>query len=68
VQPLARMGGLITGIDAVEKNLGVASLHAVFLSVSLSSPVLISNFLMWCALAVIGEVSVSSQQRIMYLW
>ncbi len=42
-QPLARMGGLITGIDAVEKNLGVASLHAVFLSVSLSSPVLISN-------------------------
>ncbi len=37
------MGGLITGIDAVEKNLGVASLHAVFLSVSLSSPVLISN-------------------------
>ncbi|CAM6033648.1 unnamed protein product [Sphagnum compactum] len=27
-EPLARMGGLITGIDAVEKNLGVASLHA----------------------------------------
>jgi hypothetical protein len=26
------MGGLITGIDAVENNLGVASLHAVFLS------------------------------------
>jgi hypothetical protein len=52
------MGGLITGVDAVEKNLGVASLHAVFLSVSLSSPVLISNFLMWCALAVIGEISV----------
>jgi len=67
VQPLARMGGLITGVDAVEKNLGVASLHAVFLSVSLSSPALISNFLMWCALAVIGEISVSSQQRIMIL-
>jgi hypothetical protein len=61
------MGGLITGIDAVEKNLGVASLHAVSLSVSLSSPVLISNLLMWCALSVIGEISVSGQQRIMIL-
>lgn len=29
MQPLARMGGQVTGIDAVEKNIGVASIHAV---------------------------------------
>lgn len=29
VQPLARMGADMTGVDAVEKNIGVASVHAV---------------------------------------
>jgi len=29
MQPLARMGGQVTGVDAVEKNIGVASIHAV---------------------------------------
>lgn len=29
LQPLARMGAAVTGIDAVEKNIKIASLHAV---------------------------------------
>lgn len=30
LQPLARMGAEMTGVDAVEKNIGVASVHAVY--------------------------------------
>lgn len=29
-QPFARMGAEMTGVDAVEKNIGVASVHAVY--------------------------------------
>lgn len=29
MQPLARMGATVTGIDAVEKNINIARLHAV---------------------------------------
>jgi len=31
LQPLARMGATVTGIDAVEKNIKIASIHAVWL-------------------------------------
>jgi len=30
LQPLSRMGADVTGVDAVEKNIGVASVHAVY--------------------------------------
>lgn len=30
-QPLARMGASVTGVDAVEKNIKIAQLHAVSL-------------------------------------
>lgn len=32
LQPLARMGATVTGIDALEKNINIARLHAVFIS------------------------------------
>ena len=31
LQPLARMGATVTGVDAVEKNINIARLHAVCL-------------------------------------
>lgn len=30
LQPLARMGATVTGVDAVEKNIKIARLHAVW--------------------------------------
>jgi len=30
LQPFSRMGAEMTGVDAVEKNIGVASVHAVY--------------------------------------
>jgi len=29
VQPLARMGAMVTGVDAVDQNIKIARLHAV---------------------------------------
>ena len=31
IQPLARMGATVTGVDAVDKNIKIARLHAVCL-------------------------------------
>lgn len=42
VQPLARMGATVTGVDAVEKNIKIARLHAVWSFNDLDCDILVS--------------------------
>ena len=41
-QPLARMGATVTGVDAVEKNIKIARLHAVWSFYDLDCDFLVS--------------------------
>lgn len=43
-QPLSRMGAEMTGVDAVEKNIGVASVHAVYPRIPLENFIAIFNY------------------------
>lgn len=43
-QPLSRMGAEMMGVDAVEKNIGVASVHAVYPRIPLEKFISIFNY------------------------
>lgn len=43
-QPLARMGAEMTGVDAVEKNIGVASIHAVYPWIPLETHTIVTYY------------------------
>lgn len=60
LQPLARMGATVTGVDAVDKNIKIARLHAVcfYLNISVMHHQSVGFSLAWLMYSFLKDLSI----------